>query len=356
MILDDKVIMSLPPPPPYLPNGVAVVAGSPTLGTPPPPFSESTHCQLARPLKFSSLPSHILLQIVYNTFPTRPSLNSGLGEMQRKILLWLAKSLRLVNKSFYIACMHVLRSTYLPAYTSLLRPFYSSDPFPSTAVPQAHHSTLNTVQRETPVLDLYIALKVREDVCVDDSELHLEREDSFRDIFDHAQPKARLEDLVRIYGVKEGVITLSPPGVVVYTTPSSASSSYSSASSSDETVIASDRKGTLPLPSPSLSQSRKPTLCPPKKASKSFFSAFRRAKTPSPPATVVVSHEPKRIRPLPFALLSISYSTRRVGLQLMSVETGAKRTIVEVQRMSRDERLETVAARIVGQLRALVDG
>lgn len=157
MILDDKVIMSLPPPPPYLGNGAVVVAGSPTMGTPPPPFSEAMHGQPARPLKFSSLPSHILLQIVYNTFPTRPSLNSGLGEMQRKMLLWLAKSLRLVNKSFYIACMHVLRSTYLPAYTSLLRPFYSSDPFPSTAVPQAHHSSLNTVQRETPVLDLYIS-------------------------------------------------------------------------------------------------------------------------------------------------------------------------------------------------------
>lgn len=279
--------------------------------------------------------------------------------MQRKILLWLAKSLRLVNKAFYIACMHVLRSTYIPAYTSLLRPFYSSDPFPSTVVPQSHSSSLNTVQRETPILDLFIALKVREDVCVDDSELHLEREDMFKDIFDHSQPKARLEDLVRIYGVKEGVITLSPPGVVVYTTSTSASSSYSSLSSGDETIIATDRKPTLPLPSPTLRQQPRtptPKLCPPKKASRSFFSAFRRSKTPSPPATVLVPPQPKRIRPLPFALLSISYSTRKVGLQLMSVETGARRTIVEVQRMSRDERLETVAARIVGELRALLVG
>ncbi|TEB19454.1 hypothetical protein FA13DRAFT_1744338 [Coprinellus micaceus] len=340
MILDDKVIMSLSPPPPYLANGVA-------FGNPPPPFSEAIHGQPARPLKLSALPSHILLQIVYNTFPTRPSLNAGLGEMQRKILLYLAKSLRLVNKAFYIACMHVLRSTYIPAYTSLLRPFYSSDPFPSTVVPQSHWSSLNTVQRETPVLDLFIALKVREDVCVDDSELHLEREDMFKDIFDHSQPKARLEDLVRIYGVKEGVITLSPPGVVVYTTSTPASSNYSSLSSDDETIIATDRKPTLPLPSPTLRQQpRAPTkLCPPKKASKSFFSAFRRSKTPSPPATFVPP-QPKRIRPLPFALLSISYSTRKVGLQ----------TIVEVQRMSRDERLETVAARVVGELRSLLVG
>ncbi|KAJ2931438.1 hypothetical protein H1R20_g5713, partial [Candolleomyces eurysporus] len=197
MILDDKVIMSLPPPPPYLPSA-GIQPGSPTLPNPPPPFSESQHGsgnQLQRPLKLSVLPSHILLQIVYNSFPTHPSLDTGLVERQRKILLWLAKSLRLVNKAFYIACMHVLRSTYLPAYTSMLRPYYSSDPFPSSPVPRAHSSSLNTVQRETPVLDLFIALKVREDVFVDDSELHLEREDMFKDIFDHAQPKARLEDL-----------------------------------------------------------------------------------------------------------------------------------------------------------------
>ncbi|KAF6760024.1 hypothetical protein DFP72DRAFT_805818 [Ephemerocybe angulata] len=347
MILDDKVIMylppPLPPPPPYLPNPNGSLdrqPASPTQGNPPPPFSEAPHhgSQPGRSLRLSTLPSHILLQIVYNTFPTYPTLDTGL--------------------SFYIACMNVLRSTYLPAYTSLLRPYYSSDPFPSTVVPQSLSSSLNTVQRETPVLDLFIALKVREDVCVDDSELHLEREDMFKDIFDHAQPKARLEDLIRICGMKEGVITLAPPGVIVYT-----STGGSTHSSANETVRASaSRKPSLPLPSPVQAP---PCPTPSRSSTSRFFSAFKRhPKPPSPPSTVVSLNQRQnrspqqstRIRPIPFSLLSISYGTRKVGLQLMSVETGSKRTIVEVQRMSRDEQLETTAGRVVGELRALLVG
>ena len=357
MILDDKVIMSLPPPPPYLPGSPSpYTQQSPTLNHPPPPFSELQQApQITRPLKLSSLPPHILLQIVYNAFPTHPSLNTGLVERQRKILLWLTQSLRLVNKSFYIACMHVLRSTYLPAYSSLLRPYYSSDPFPSTMVPQAYSSSLNTVQRETPILDLFIALKVREDVFVDDSELHLEREDMFKDIFDLAQPRARLEDLVRIYGVKEGVITLAPPGVVTYTSTTTTSTT----SSGNETVTpAAKANSTLPLPIPSQTPHRAP-----KSPGSRFFAAFRR-KTPSPPETVVQFPQPapppkprtttKRIRPIPFSQLNIQFNTRKVGLQLTSVETGSKRTIVEIQRMSREERLEVAAKKIVAELKALL--
>ena len=87
--------------------------------------------------------------------------------------------------------MHVLRSTYLPAYQSLIRPPYTTDPFPTTtanarsptytpspAADQPH--PIQSLQRETAVLDRFIALKVREDVFVDDSELHLEREESLR--------------------------------------------------------------------------------------------------------------------------------------------------------------------------------
>lgn len=359
MILDEKVIMSLPPPPPYLAN-------SPTLTSPPPPFSEATTpLSPGRALKFSSLPPHILLQIVYNTFPTHFAVETVLMERQRKTLLWLAKSLRLVNKAFFIACMHVLRSTYLPAYTSLVRPYYSSDPFPSTPVPQAHCNSLHTIQRETPVLDLYIALKVREDVCVDDSELHLEREDMFKDIFDHSQPKARLEDLVRVYGVKEGVITLAPPGVVTYTSTSVSSGSSYSSRSSNNTIM----PNRTPLPpqehcAPSTLRS----------STSRFFSAFRRnnsssarPKSRSPPPESQSSSSnslqnqarnapprTRRIRPVPFALLSISFSTRKVGLQLMSTETGAKRTIVDVPRMSRDEALDVAARKIVAELKGLL--
>lgn len=37
------------------------------------------------------------------------------------------------------------------------------------------------------MLDLYIALKVREDVWMDETELHLERDDCFKDLFDLMQ-------------------------------------------------------------------------------------------------------------------------------------------------------------------------
>ena len=42
---------------------------------------------------------------------------------------------------------------------------------------------------------------------MDDTEFHLENTESFRDLFDFNQPKSRLEDLIRLYGVKEGVIS-----------------------------------------------------------------------------------------------------------------------------------------------------
>ena len=75
--------------------------------------------------------------------------------------------------------MHVLRSTYLPAYLSMVRPPYTSDPFPlsspsqSSITPQLA-SPVNSLQRETQVLDLFLAAKVRDDVWADESELHLE--------------------------------------------------------------------------------------------------------------------------------------------------------------------------------------
>jgi len=103
--------------------------------------------------------------------------------------------------------MHVLRSTYLPVYSSLIRQPYSSDPFPHT-LPNAYEPTssplaLQHIQRKTKVLDLFIALKVGQDVYMDDTEFHFESAESFRDLFDFNQSKSRLEDLIRHYGVKE---------------------------------------------------------------------------------------------------------------------------------------------------------
>jgi len=106
--------------------------------------------------------------------------------------------------------MHILRSTYLPDYASHTKPFYSSDPFPlSTPSPLDPTFTLHSLQRETAVLDQFILLKIKEDIRYDESELHLEGE-GFRDIFELLQPKARIEDLIRHYGLQANVITLAP--------------------------------------------------------------------------------------------------------------------------------------------------
>jgi hypothetical protein len=124
------------------------------------------------------------------------------------------------------------------------------------------------------VLDLFISLKVREDVYMDDTELHLERGESFKDLFDLMQPKGRLEDLVRQYGLRDGVVY-------------------------------------LPDQQPARSS--------------------------------------KRPAPLPFASLTVSFSSRKVGLVLSAKAT--KRTIVEVPR-ARDEKLELAAKRLVKELQA----
>lgn len=142
---------------------------------------------------------------------------------------------------------------------------------------------LPSIQRETAVLDMFIALKVREDVWSDDTELHLERDESFRDLFDLMQPRARLEDLVRYYGIRKGVITLG-------------------------SAYASSGGGT--------------------------------------------GGQGGRGKQVEWGRLSISFSSRRVGLVLSPVGGGAgrKRTVVEVQR-TREEKLEVAARGLVRGLR-----
>ncbi|KAI0668995.1 hypothetical protein C8Q78DRAFT_1080860 [Trametes maxima] len=294
VILDEKML--LPPPPPYIAAGPVS----------PPPFPSSNRV----PPTLVTLPPHLLLRIVYETF------SQGKVQSQRKVLYWLTMSLRLVNRALYVACMHVLRSTYLPAYASLIRPPYTSDPFPLSLPdsPFASYTSsssplsssllpLQSMQRETRVLDLFIALKVREDVWADESELHLEREESFKDLFDLMQPRARVEDLVRAYGRREGVISV----------PSSS--------------------GTTPLVT---------SPCPhPKKGASGSGDAFGRSKTVSRATSAA----------LPFGALSVSFSPRAVGVVLTTRER--KRTIVQVPR-TREETLEESARKLVRELRGWV--
>jgi len=251
IINEKQALPPLAPPPPY------VVA---TLPTNPPPFH---HPHTAPTL--ITLQAHLILKIVYAAFP-----RSMDYEKHRLVLYWLATSLRATSRALYTACMHVLRSSYLPSYTQNVRPPYTSDPFPLTSsypISLTYNSPMQTLQRETEVLDLYLLVKVREDVRTDESELHLDL-DSFRDMFDMLQPKARTEDLVRQYGLQADVITLSPqqPG--------------SSA--------------------------------------------------------------------IPFSQISISFSTRKVGL-VLNQRGGRKRTLVEVSR-DRDEKLESTARKLIKEL------
>ncbi|CDO69972.1 hypothetical protein BN946_scf184836.g46 [Trametes cinnabarina] len=302
VVLDEKSALMLPPPPPYVEDGPLS----------PPPFPT----QGRAPTRLDTLPPHLLLRIVYETF-------SGPVKSQRKVLYWLTMHLRLVNRALYIACMHVLRSTYLSAYTSLIRPPYTSDPFPlalpdspfaassfsttaSSCTPSGLSSLLPTqsIQRETRVFDLFIALKVREDVWADESELHLEREESFKDLFDLMQPRARLEDLVRVYGSREGVVSLV------------ASSSTSA-----------------PVVSPPTS--KKSANGYPEASSRRTHGMSSRAKSPT----------------VPFASLSVSFSPRSVGLVLTTKER--KKTIVQVPR-TREETLEVSARKLVMELKGWV--
>ena len=80
VVLDEKALM-LPPPPPYVEAGPVS----------PPPFPT----QHRPPLTLVTLPPHILLRIVYETF------SQGQVERQRKVLYWLTMSLRLVNRAMY---------------------------------------------------------------------------------------------------------------------------------------------------------------------------------------------------------------------------------------------------------------
>ncbi|KAJ3985182.1 hypothetical protein F5890DRAFT_1409995, partial [Lentinula detonsa] len=303
MIIDEKWMH--PPPPPYY-------------RPPPPAFTETSNgasrngTALVKPT-FSTFPAHLLLQIVYSTFPQRDGRYEGEGkiERQRQNLHWLETSLRLyllmlsvqvrfANNLCFLACMHILRSTYLPAYDSLIRSPYTSDPF-SSSVLTTLLSDSGPVHRELASLDLFIALLAHEDLLLDATSLHLPREEAYKDLFDMVQPRSRLEDLILEEGVKAGLIrrTSTPPS------PSTPTGSGSFPSN--------DAKEYNPNSS---------------------------TPTPDPPSTARLK---SRINPLPFDALGVSFSPRRVAL---IYTPAAKKTLVEVSR-GRDEQLEVSAKRLI---------
>ncbi|KAJ7120922.1 hypothetical protein C8R44DRAFT_736622 [Mycena epipterygia] len=316
--------------------------------SPPPPYTKATAStsSTATWRAFSALPPHLLLQIVYATFSDAYDIEDA--KEQRKTLYWLAHGLRLVNRLFYTTSMNVLRSIYLPAYESLIRAPYTSDPFPHTHS-QSLRSSLASLQRETATLDLFIALKVREDVWADDSELHLERDESFTDLFNLMQPRSRLEDLVRDYGVEQGLIYIDRRRT---RTPASSAADLRTGDPAPTSTV---------LRSAASYASLTARLAAPSPTSSSSFwrmglgKGKGKAVAPVPPPSMKVT-----VNPLPFSALSVSFSSRRVGLVLITPgtgrSTGSKRTVVEVAR-TRDEQLEVAARRLVWELRDwLVDG
>ncbi|KAJ7507322.1 hypothetical protein B0H11DRAFT_1971193 [Mycena galericulata] len=317
MILDDKVLVS----------------------SPPPPYTKATAAPTAW-RTFSALPPHLLLQIVYATFSDAYDIEDA--KEQRKTLYWLAVGLRLVNRLFYTTSMNVLRSIYLPAYDSLIRAPYTSDPFPHSHS-QSLRSALVSLQRETATLDLFIALKVREDVWSDDSELHLERDESFTDLFNLMQPRSRLEDLVRDYGTAEGVIYIDRRRI---RTPTSSSADLRTASPSPTSVVLRSAASYAALTA---------RLSAASSASSSSSSFWRMGKGKGKAVPPVQLPSTKvTINPLPFSALSVSFSSRKIGLVLITPgagrSIGSKRTVVEVPR-TRDEELEVAARRLVWGLR-----
>lgn len=218
--------------------------------------------------------------------------------------------------------MHVLRSTYLPLFSSLIRSPYTSDPFPHAAPGVSSPSSAapsGDAQREMRVLDLFIALKVREDVWADDSELHLEREESFKDLFDLLQPRARLEDLIHVYGTRDGAVAVPlSSGLTPLATAPAKSSSGS-------------KKGggyTFSVPAE--------------------YAGGPSSGYGSGPGSSSKSRASNRVAPLPFAALTASFSPRAVGLVLTTRER--KRKIVELPR-ARDETLEVSAKKLVRELK-----
>ncbi|KAF7329896.1 COesterase domain-containing protein [Mycena kentingensis (nom. inval.)] len=326
---------------------------------PPPPYSNSR--AIAPPAHgwrtFSALPPHLLLQIVYSTFADAPDVAE-----QRRALYWISRGLRLVNRLLYTTSMNVLRSLYLPLYNDCIRRPYSSDPFPHTSTSSGSESESASprlgasLQRETATFDLFIALKIRDDSFKDDSELHLESDDSFTDLFNLMQPRSRLEDLFRDAAVEEGVVYLdrprrrgtnsagssaadlrsaapAPTATILRSAASHAAltqrlSVISASSSTSTSTISSFWKMTF---KPSAKSRARPTPTP--------------LPAPAPPMKVTII-------PLPFSALSIAFSSRRAGLQLSvpGRTMSSKRTVVEVAR-GRDEPLEVAARKLVWALR-----
>ncbi|KAL5479029.1 hypothetical protein ACEPAI_2317 [Sanghuangporus weigelae] len=322
-----------------------------------------------------NLPSHVLLLIVYSTLP-RPGevrLDRATGARRResseemavrttRTLYWMAFCLRGVNRGFYLASMHLLRSTLLPHYMQYVRAPYSSDPFPHTSVsphrtgserPQQFSNgsgsssagrqagaVVGSMQCETEVLDLFILHQLHEDVFADDTSLHTPRPERLSDLFDFMQPRARLTDLVRAYGAGAGLVAFSEDDLIQDTSASNSaieesryggddetSSQYSFSSTAEKRVPELNLKAKSPRSTSTLTLVNPPgrsssvytqNTLPSPSASTVKFSAYSFEPVPfrSSPSPSTLSQTCLQIRrkKILYSSLRISFSSRRVGL------------------------------------------
>ncbi|KAI5117729.1 hypothetical protein M0805_006214 [Coniferiporia weirii] len=336
-----------------------------------------------------SLPSHVLLLIVYGTLPMPGEIRRGRRESVEecavrttRTLYWMAFCLRCVNRGFYLASMHLLRSTFLVHYAQHIRSPYSSEPFPHSS--NGTHGgirapVVSSLQTESQVLDLYILHRLHEDVFSADSSLHTARTDVLGDLFDFMQPRGRLADLVRAYG---SAASLSSPDVGVEHRVEEcgrdASETEPTLHRESAEVVGQTRPLLRSFPSSSTLRSTRQSSAPNDayhtsvsglklKAqlarSSSSLTLAQQFTVPSPPSAHLPSatHEPRtvRVQRVPLSALRVAFSPRRIGLVYAPVSSvsgprGGPRTIVDLPR-ARDEPLERCASRLLAGLKAWLD-
>ncbi|WVQ72956.1 hypothetical protein IAR50_002518 [Cryptococcus sp. DSM 104548] len=176
------------------------------VGAPAPPYSQVSATPSAPSL--TSLPVHLIHRILLLTLDqsATPSRFWSDTEEERVRRLWaLYRGLRGVNRVFWIVATSILRALYLSHFFALVKPGYSSDPFPYQSShisdpslkfdPCAGGGVYAARERETAVFDKFIAVRVGEELRKAESELS-EGSEAEKDIFNRLQPAARIEDLL----------------------------------------------------------------------------------------------------------------------------------------------------------------
>ncbi|KAL1413311.1 hypothetical protein Q8F55_001067 [Vanrija albida] len=152
------------------------------------------------PATLTSIPLGVLHRILQLTLDPRatPERYRADPEVESaRRLWWLFRSIRGVDRRFFLVATSIVRARFLPIYQSQLPPGTSSHPFPP--VGNAEDVTAEPVfkrrSREAAVLDRFVAVRVGEDLRRAESEL-CEDSGHETEVFTRLQPAARIEDLL----------------------------------------------------------------------------------------------------------------------------------------------------------------